>query len=458
MPKQFPPKYLPSWAKNLIIYQIDPLGFFACPPINPIAKIKPAIKQIQPVTRLAKIRKYYPYFKDLGIGAIHFGPLFESCTHGYDTINYFQIDRRLGTNQLFKEIVTELHNLNIKVIIDGIFNHTSRLFPAFVDIKQNKSKSKFISWYQNINFNQNTIWNDGFNYSCFQNVTELPLLNLSNIDVRQLIFKTIHYWIKEFNLDGIRLDVAYNIQPEFWQQFRQCCKDTKHDFLLAGELIDDDYNQWINKNTLDTGTNYQYFQHLRQSYLHNDFWQLQEIISKFNKLYPELFLINFLGNHDTDRIYNHINDPIKIKSIFAFLFFLPGITNLYYGDELNLTGKKHPLHDLQLRPSLPEKSQLDSTQQNFLSYIKKLIFIRNNNPGISRGKLTTIFVDNNVFIAQNTFRENKYIIVINNQKSNQNFLPQELQDMECIDLLNDTTISLDKELAKKTKLLFLKEK
>ncbi|MBU0648082.1 hypothetical protein KJ855_02780, partial [Patescibacteria group bacterium] len=210
---------IPSWARDAIIYHIYPLGYCDCPSINPIARTSPSIQNLQPINRICKIRDYYDYFRSLGINTIYLGPLFESCTHGYDVINYFQVDRRLGANQILKEIINELHSRQIKVILDGVFHHTSRLFPCFVDIKKYKQQSKFISWYQDIDFHKDTVWQDGFSYKTYLDHVELPVLNLHHPDTQKFIHKVSNFWIKEFDIDGWRLDVAHHITPVFWQNF-----------------------------------------------------------------------------------------------------------------------------------------------------------------------------------------------------------------------------------------------
>lgn len=349
------------------------MGFFDCPTINPIAKINPKIAQIQPINRLDKIRHFYKYFQDLGINTIYFGPIFESCTHGYDIINYFQIDRRLGTNQLLHEIVTELHSLNIKVILDGVFNHTSRLFPAFVNLRQQKKKSKFIDWYQQIDFSNNTIWNDGFCYQPFENHTELPQLNLTNTDVQKFLLKIIQFWQNEFQIDGWRLDVAYNLPIDFIAKIKSTTINIKPNSFIFGELIHENYADYVNYELLDSCTNYQLYRKIYESINQQDPWQLEEELNRQQKIYPNLNLINFTGNHDTSRLFSLLHDKSKTSHIFELLMTIPGIPCIYYGDEINLDGEKFSRFDDQVRQTMPYPRNFSSAQKEQFQKIKYII-------------------------------------------------------------------------------------
>ncbi|UCE14569.1 MAG: alpha-amylase, partial [Candidatus Heimdallarchaeota archaeon] len=152
-------EYVPDWVKRAIFYHIYPLGFLGAPKHNNA--------NTNAINRLEEIRSYYTHFQNLGVNVIQFGPLFESLSHGYNTVDYTRIDSRLGTNDLFKELVRELHSLNIRVIVDGVFNHVGRDFFSFKDIRQNREKSDYLNWHM-INFRGNTPYNDGFDYQTWE--------------------------------------------------------------------------------------------------------------------------------------------------------------------------------------------------------------------------------------------------------------------------------------------------
>ncbi|HEC24241.1 MAG TPA: alpha-amylase, partial [Chloroflexi bacterium] len=210
----------PEWARRAIFYHIHPLGFFDAPPVND--------RSSAPVPRLAELRRWYDHIAGLGVTAIYFGPLFESLTHGYDTVDYFQVDRRLGDIALLRQIVDELHGRGVRVILDGVFNHTGREFFAFQDIRRNGRASRYQDWYF-INWAADSDYGDGFAYEYWADDRGLPRLNLDNPNVRAYFFEVARMWLGDVGVDGWRLDVAYEIGPSFWWEFRRVCKEVRPD-------------------------------------------------------------------------------------------------------------------------------------------------------------------------------------------------------------------------------------
>ncbi len=430
------------WWQQSIFYHIYPLGFCACPPINPLAQIQPNIAQIQPLPRLTKIRKYYSHFQKLNIQAIYFGPIFESCTHGYDTINYFQIDRRLGSNQLFLEIVNELHQLGIKVIIDAVFNHTSRLFPPFINLKQRKSQSPFLTWYKNVNFNQDNIWQDGFSYQHYQDCVELPELNLANPQVQQYFLSVIQYWFQYFHIDGLRLDVAYLLPPPFITQINTICHDLDPNPTIIGEIMSYDHLPLIQPNLLHTGTNYPFYQHLHQSFTQNDFWQLKNIIEQQSN--PHLF--NFLNNHDTNRIFSQLEEYHQLQSAFVILMTTPGQPCLYYGDEFLLDGLKSTRHDQQVRNNMPLPNKISLEQKKHLQFIKQLTNLRRQYSNIFNQPIKIFHCQHQSFGYLLSSSQQSFFIVINNHPSQPlPFSALSLPSSILFDCLTSQKISIDSQ-------------
>ena len=171
---------------------------------------------------------------ELGCTAIYIGPLFESTTHGYDTRDYKMVDRRLGDNEDFAEFVKKAHDLDIKVVVDGVFNHTGREFFAFQDIQKNRENSPYCGWYKGINFGWNNPYNDGFGYEAWRNCFELVNLNLQNPEVRNYLLDVIDFWIDTFDIDGIRLDCADCLDFYFMEEMRRRTGEKIKDFWLNG--------------------------------------------------------------------------------------------------------------------------------------------------------------------------------------------------------------------------------
>ena len=203
--------------------------------------------------------EWLPYLKKNGFGAVYIGPLFESVSHGYDTTDYKQVDRRLGDNEDFREFVKKAHELGIRVVVDGVFNHTGREFFAFRDLREKKWDSPYRNWYKGVNFDGNNWYNDGFSYESWRGCAELVNLNPWENAVREYLLGVIDFWIDEFDIDGIRLDCADCLELSFMEEMRRRTEARKADFWLMGEVIHGDYSRYIGDGTrlLHSVTNYE---------------------------------------------------------------------------------------------------------------------------------------------------------------------------------------------------------
>ena len=246
------------WYEEAEFYHIYPIGLTGAPRKN---------ESEETVHRFSTLEQWLPHIADLGCTAIYIGPLFESTTHGYDTKDYKQVDRRLGDNADFAAYVKKAHELGIKVVVDGVFNHTGREFFAFRDIQEKREQSPYCGWYKGIWFGGNTCYNDGFSYEAWRNCFELVNLNLQNQQVRDYLLDVIDFWIDEFDIDGIRLDCADCLDFGFMEQMRARTSAKKQDFWLMGEVIHGDYARYIGdgQHLLHSVTNYELHKGLRPS-------------------------------------------------------------------------------------------------------------------------------------------------------------------------------------------------
>ena len=329
--------YLPEWANDAVFYQIFPLGYFGAPTVND--------GKSKVVPRLANIRNHYKHFQELGIDAVYFSPLFESGTHGYDTFDYFEIDRRLGDVKLFKEIVKELHEINVKVVLDGVFNHTGKGHFAFQDLMKNgASDSEFANWYHvGVRRWDYEGWCDArtgssFSYDCWEGHPVLPRLNLAEPAVRNHIFDVAKFWLEEVGIDGWRLDVAHEIEPDFWREFRRVTDSVSKDCLLVGEMIHGNYNDWVGHDRLHSGTNYQMSHATWHSLNEHNYEYFYNALRRENNLFKGLKLVNFLGNHDVPRIASNLDNPKHYVHAMVVMCLMKGIPCLYYGDEFGMEG------------------------------------------------------------------------------------------------------------------------
>ena len=243
------------WTDRSVFYQIYPLGAFGCPFEN----------DFQAKSRILRMKDWIPHLKKLGVDCILFNPVFESHTHGYDTIDYKKLDSRLGTNEDFAFICKLLHENGIRVVLDGVFNHVGRGFFAFQDVLMNRENSSYKDWFY-INFWENNNYDDHLSYQNWEGNNNLVKLNLQNYEVVQYLLDVISFWKNEFQIDGLRLDVAYCLDREFLKTLHRTCKEMDPSFFLLGETLHGDYNQWVNAEMLDSCTNYECYKGLYSSF------------------------------------------------------------------------------------------------------------------------------------------------------------------------------------------------
>ena len=293
-------------------------------------------------------------------------PVFESDTHGYDTRDYRKIDCRLGTNEDFAGVCRTLHSHGIKVVLDGVFNHVGRGFWAFRDVQEKRWDSPYKDWFH-ISFDGNSNYNDGFWYEGWEGHFELVKLNLRNPAVVDYLLDTVKFWVEEFGIDGLRLDVAYCLDKDFLRRLRSFCDGLKPEFFLLGETLHGDYNQWVNDEMLHSCTNYECYKGLYSSF---NSMNLFEIVHSLKRqfgpeqwtLYKGRHLLSFADNHDVTRVASILQNPEHLPLLYGVLFGMPGIPCLYYGSEWGVKGDKSQGDDA-LRPCFdgPEWNGLTDT-------------------------------------------------------------------------------------------------
>lgn len=375
------------WFDESVFYQIYPLGYCGAERKNDFGEIR---------HRLCKIEENIPYFKSLGVNAVLFNPLFESETHGYDTVDFYKVDRRLGDNEDFKVLVKKLHKEGIKVVLDGVFNHTGREFAPFKEVRLHGESSDYRFWF-NINFNSDNNYNDGFSYENWEGHNELVKLRLDNWDLQKYLMDAVRYWIKEFDIDGLRLDVCYLLPEWFMELLRRTVKELKDDFFLVGEVIHiGNFAKNITPERLNSVTNYECFKGMvsavNSDNLNEIEYSMNRLFGDFNWcLYTGKHLLNFVDNHDVLRAYTALQDKRKIYNLYALLFTMPGIPCVYYGSECGAEGDKSD-NDYKLRPYIDD---IDKEKiPELTDFIKKLISVRKSSKALSYGGYKKACVSN----------------------------------------------------------------
>ena len=337
-----------AWYDEAVFYHIYPLGLLGAPKQNPYG---------EPVHRLRGLWPWIGHIRDLGCNALYIGPLFESVGHGYETTDYKKLDSRLGDNQDLKDFVAECHRQGIRVILDGVFNHTGRDFFAFQDLKANRESSPYRDWYCNVNFWGNNEYNDGFSYDNWGGYNLLAKLNQRNPAVRSYICDVIRFWVSEFDIDGLRLDAADVLDFDFMKELRYTANTVKPDFWLMGEVIHGDYSRWANNETLHSVTNYMLHKAFYSGHNDHNYFEIAHTLRYVsgmtgNAAGQGLRLYHFVDNHDVERISTKLTEKAQFVPVHILLYTLPGIPSIYYGSEFGIAGRKERYSDDSLRPSL----------------------------------------------------------------------------------------------------------
>ena len=375
------------WFDESTFYQIYPLGYCGAERENDFGEIR---------HRLSVIEEQIPYIRDCGFTAVLFNPLFESERHGYDTVDFFRIDRRLGDNADFKRLVEKFHEAGIRVVLDGVFNHVGRRFFAFEDVREKKQASDKKDWFH-IDFGGNTAYNDGFWYEGWEGHMELVKLNLQNSAVLDYIGRAVEFWMGEFGIDGLRLDVSYLLPEWFFEWLRRTVRGRRSDFFLMGEVI---HNQNFQKNLtperLDSITNYECYKGLTSALNSDNLFEIEHSLERlFGSqpwcLYTGKNLFNFVDNHDVPRAYTALQDKRKLPALYAILYGMPGIPCVYYGSECGAEGDKSD-NDYRLRPAVCD---IDENKcRELTQLIAKLNAVRKAEPALQYGSYDKCVLNN----------------------------------------------------------------
>ena len=389
------------WAYESVFYQIYPLGFAGAPFEN-----DGVLEH-----RILKVNDWIPHITRLGANAIYFSPVFESDTHGYNTRDYRKLDVRLGTNEDFRQVCENLHAAGIKVVLDGVFNHAGRGFFAFQDVQKNRWDSPYKDWFF-LNFDGNSNYNDGFWYEGWEGNYDLVKLNLRNEEVVRYLLDSVKYWIEYFDIDGLRLDVAYCLDHDFIRRLRSCCDSLKKDFFLVGEMLHGDYNQLVNDQMLHSATNYECYKGLYSSFNSMNMFEINHsLMRQFGPenwtLYKGKHLLSFVDNHDVTRVASILTNPRHLPLIYALCFGMPGIPCVYYGSEWGARGEKSQ-GDPALRPSF-EKPEFNELTE----WISRLAEAKKSSHALNYGGFRSVVLTNHQCIFERKSQQERVLVAIN---------------------------------------------
>lgn len=378
----------PEWVKKTVWYQIFPERFANGDTSNDPSGTLPWQSGDHPTAEsfyggdLQGIIKHLDHFSQLGINGLYLTPIFKAPTnHKYDTQDYFEIDPHFGSKEDFKLLVEKAHAAGIRVMLDAVFNHIGDQSPQWQDVIANGRQSKYADWFHIHDFPVRYTPTDNFeytadaNYDTFAFTPHMPKLNTANPEVQDYLIDIATYWIKEFDIDGWRLDVANEVDHHFWKKFRAATTAIKPDIYILGEIWTS-AQSWLQGDEFSAVMNYAFTGSIV------DFFAKQQISPSqmVHKLNAQLMLnrdqtnqvmFNLLDSHDAPRILTvaHNNKAI-VKQMYTFMFLQQGTPDIYYGSEYAMTGQQDPDNR---KPMVWQSDQQDATMYDFL---KQLIQLR----------------------------------------------------------------------------------
>jgi cyclomaltodextrinase len=480
----------PEWVKDACFYQIFPDRF---------AKSRKQSGDLyfeswgsKPTTYGFKggdlwgVMEHLDYLQDLGINAVYFNPIFTStANHRYHTYDYFNVDPLLGGNEAFRELLDECHKRSIHVVIDGVFNHTSRGFWQFNHTLENANDSPYKDWFifnpDRLNRrrqfgayptpDEQSLLNKGIDsleaigYRAWFNLPALPKFNTENQNVREFIFSVAEHWVS-FGIDGWRLDVPNEIDDDaFWCEFRSRVKKINPDVYIVGEIWNE-AQRWLKGDQFDAVMNYvvtaSLLGFLTYDHLDPHLWQVgnyanylgpykadsfAKILNTYLNLYDSQInqvQLNLLDSHDTPRFLTSVNnEKAALKMGILFLTTFVGSPCVYYGDEIGLDGRADP----DCRKAFPWDH--DRWDMELLEYYKKCIFLRNDHSAIRRGKFQILYAEGEILSFARFNNDECILVILNTDRKSrtvQIFLPPETRRKGEFSLVFDSThFQMDKD-------------
>ncbi|MFS0750749.1 glycoside hydrolase family 13 protein [Oceanobacillus sp. 1P07AA] len=413
----------PEWVKETVWYQIFPERFAnGNEKINPPGTLPWGSTEPTPTNYFGGdfqgIINHLDYLVELGISGIYFTPIFKAFSnHKYDTIDYMEIDPQFGDKQTFRKLIKECHHRGIRVMLDAVFNHSGYFFEPFQDVLKNQEKSIYKEWFHIDSFPLKT--EPVPNYDTFGYVGSMPKLNTEQPDVKSYLLNVASYWIEEFDIDGWRLDVANEVDHQFWRDFRRQVKTIKPDVYILGEIWHDSM-PWLQGDQFDAVMNYP-LSSAALDFIAKEKINVEEFIQQISNVlisYPQNVnevAFNLLSSHDTPRVLTQCNNQVeKAKLLYLLLLTMPGSPCIYYGDEIGMTGEGDP--------GCRECMVWDEKDQNIelKSFLKKLIHLRKTENTIAnQGDFSFVHATDHYFIYKISVQNKQIYFIIN--PSNQPF-------------------------------------
>lgn len=424
---------VPEWARKAVMYQIFPDSFATGKKFHDQKAKTGNWNSIELTTKIGGTLKgiidNVDYLVDLGIGAVYLNPIFVAWSyHKYNTIDYKHIDPCFGTDEEFADLVKLLHKHGIKVILDGVFNHSGSYFFAYQDILKNQEKSEYVDWYYDMKLPLLPDYKS--DYACFAYVKDMPKLNTGNPKVAEYFAGVGKYWIEKYDIDGWRLDVANEVDKNFWRIYKKAIKSVKKDAFMVAEVWEDAQN-WQVYDEFDSAMNYRF------TNLCKDFFAFKEVGAKeFGERYYESLMrypepvayaqMNLLDSHDVSRFISLCDDKPEILKLAATVqLTLPGMPSVFAGDERAMTG----ITEDDYRRTFVWDDEGKNCEyvackpSEMTAHYKNLISLRKEHEALTLGKIEFLDSGNDKVLAYKRFTDNDCVtVIVNNSCEEYNWI------------------------------------
>jgi cyclomaltodextrinase / maltogenic alpha-amylase / neopullulanase len=385
----------PGWVTHAIWWHVYPLGFAGADTTGADRSSAHGLRQLQ---------AWLDFAVDLGASGLSLGPIFDSSSHGYDTIDHFRIDPRLGDAEDFSSLVAAARARGLRIILDGVFNHVGRAFPAFREPSRRPSSDRR-SWFR---------WDARGAPVLFEGNAGLVVLDHANPAVAEYVVSVMDYWL-DAGVDGWRLDAAYAVPAPFWASVLGNVRRRHPDAYFFGEVLHGDYAGYVRDSTLDSVTQYELWKAIWSSINDGNFFELDWALRRHNAFLNTFVPYTFIGNHDVTRLASRILDQRHLAHAVTLLFLLGGTPSIYYGDEQGLLGiKDHRVGgDDAIRPAFPAKPGLPRGDNDTLRLHRQLIAVRRQHPWLHRARSETVELTNATVILRVSSADHRLVVALN---------------------------------------------
>ncbi|MCU1669104.1 MAG: glycosidase [Blastococcus sp.] len=395
-----------DWVRHAIWWQVYPLGALG-------AEREALPPDAAAVPRLKELHGWLPHLVGLGCNGLALGPVVESGTHGYDTVDHFRVDRRLGTEQDLRELIYGCHAAGVRVLLDGVFNHVGRDFPRFREVLEQGPGSPAAAWFD---VDPSRPGPDGFSYRDFEGHSGLVALDHRNPEVVDHVARVMTYWCDR-DVDAWRLDAAYAVPPAFWRAVLPRVREAHPDVWVVGEVLHGDYARYVAESGVDSVTQYELWKAVWSSLNDHNLFELAHALGRHGEMVHSFLPQTFVGNHDVTRLASRLDDARHLPLALALLFTLPGVPTVYYGDEFGLRGVKEDRAggDDAVRPVLPGSPDPPGAEAAALADLHRLLIgVRRRHPWLAGAAVAEPDVlTNDVVAVRLTAEGNTLAVVLN---------------------------------------------